>query len=67
MHISEIFEGDSTPVSFEIFPPKGDLPVETAHALAAELAPLNPAFVSVTYSAGGSGNSARTIDVARMA
>lgn len=31
-----------------------------------ELAPLDPAFVSVTYSAGGSGNSARTIDVARM-
>ncbi|MDO4442453.1 MAG: methylenetetrahydrofolate reductase [Slackia sp.] len=67
MQISQLFENDSLPVSFEIFPPKGDLPVETAHALAAELAPLDPAFVSVTYSAGGSGNSERTIDVARMA
>lgn len=67
MQISQVFERDGLPVSFEIFPPKGELPVEAAHALAAELAPLDPAFVSVTYSAGGSGNSARTIDVARMA
>ena len=66
MQISQVFEGETLPVSFEIFPPKGDLPVEAAHAMAEQLAPLDPAFVSVTYSAGGSGNSARTIDVARM-
>lgn len=66
MQISQAFQGESLPISFEIFPPKGDLPVETAHAMTEELAPLDPAFVSVTYSAGGSGNSARTIDVARM-
>ena len=66
MQISQAFQGESLPISFEIFPPKGDLPVETAQAMTEELAPLNPAFVSVTYSAGGSGNSARTIDVARM-
>ena len=67
MQISQVFERDGLPVSFEIFPPKGELPVEAAHALAAELSTLDPAFVSVTYSAGGSGNSERTIDVARMA
>lgn len=67
MQIPQVFKGESLPISFEIFPPKGDLPVETAHAMIEELAPLDPAFVSVTYSAGGSGNSARTIDVARMA
>ncbi len=55
------------PVSFEIFPPKGDLPVEEARSMAEKLAPLDPAFVSVTYSAGGSGNSGKTVDVARMA
>lgn len=67
MRISQVFERDVLPVSFEIFPPKGELPVEAAHAIASELAPLDPAFVSVTYSAGGGGNSARTVDVARMA
>ena len=54
------------PVSFEIFPPKGDLTLETAHEVAAELADLLPDFVSVTYSAGGSGNRQATADVAAM-
>lgn len=54
------------PVSFEIFPPKGDLTLEVAHEVAAELAELLPDFVSVTYSAGGSGNKQATADVAAM-
>ena len=33
MQISQAFQGESLPISFEIFPPKGDLPVETAHAM----------------------------------
>lgn len=67
MHIIDVFGGEKMPVSFEIFPPKGDLPVEEAREVIGGLAPLSPSFVSVTYSAGGSGNSSRTIDVAKMA
>lgn len=67
MHIIDVFGGERLPVSFEIFPPKGDLPVEEAREVIGGLAPLSPSFVSVTYSAGGSGNSSRTIDVAKMA
>ena len=70
MRISDVLSHDAVralPVSFEIFPPKGDLPVDGARAVVAELAPLHPAFVSVTHSAGGSGNSAKTVEVARMA
>ena len=67
MHIIDVFGGEKLPVSFEIFPPKGDLPVEEAREVIGCLAPLSPSFVSVTYSAGGSGNSSRTIDVAKMA
>ncbi len=67
MQIASVFDGGKMPVSFEIFPPKGDLPVEEARDVIGGLAPLAPAFVSVTYSAGGSGNSSRTIDVAKMA
>lgn len=54
------------PVSFEIFPPKGDLSLEAAHAMAGQLADLVPDFISVTYSAGGSGNKRATADVAAM-
>lgn len=46
------------PTSFEMFPPKGEFGIEEARDVARELAALNPDFVSVTYSAGGSGNGA---------
>ncbi len=50
--------------SFEIFPPKGDLALENAYAVASELAKHQPDWISVTYSAGGSGNSHNTVDIA---
>lgn len=50
--------------SFEIFPPKGDLPVEEASCVAAELAGCHPDYISVTFSAGGSGNSGSTAAIA---
>lgn len=54
------------PVSFEIFPPKAELSMESAHTIAQELAKLDPAFISVTYSAGGSGNKQATAEIAAM-
>ena len=67
MRIAEVFGQEKLPVSFEVFPPKGDLPVDQARSVIAGLAPLSPSFVSVTCSAGGSGNSSNTVDVAKMA
>ena len=67
MRIADVFAREKLPVSFEVFPPKGDLPVDKARSVIAELAPLSPSFVSVTCSAGGSGNSSNTVEVARMA
>lgn len=40
--------------SFEFFPPKDDAGEELLWRTIAELEPLHPAFVSVTYGAGGS-------------
>lgn len=50
--------------SCEIFPPKGDLPLEKAYEVASALAQDRPDWVSVTYSAGGSGNSENTVPIA---
>ena len=41
-------------VSFEFFPPRSEEAAATLRRTIAELAPLEPSFVSVTYGAGGS-------------
>ena len=70
MRVDQIFAearaAGTQPVSFEMFPPKGELTLERAREVAGGFAPLAPNFVSVTYSAGGSGNSAATAQIAQM-
>ena len=52
--------------SFEIFPPKRDMPLDTVYRTLDALADLDPDFISVTCGAGGSadGSNRRTIEVA---
>ncbi|MEL6330580.1 MAG: methylenetetrahydrofolate reductase [NAD(P)H] [Planctomycetota bacterium] len=54
MHIADLFERDKRTVSLEFFPPKSDSAAESLYESIAELEPLGPSFVSVTYGAGGS-------------
>lgn len=49
--------------SFEFFPPKKDMPIESVFEAMSKLAAFSPAFVSVTYGAGGSSRD-RTIEIA---
>lgn len=66
-HIFKTAKANGTqPISFEIFPPKGELTMETARKVSTDLTELYPSFVSVTYSAGGSGNSNATSEIASM-
>lgn len=70
MRIDELFASaacqGTTPVSFEMFPPKGELTLERAREVGSRFAELSPSFVSVTYSAGGSTNNAATTQIASM-
>ncbi|MFS8035577.1 methylenetetrahydrofolate reductase [NAD(P)H] [Xanthobacter sp. AM11] len=54
-------------VSFEFFPPKTPEMEKTLWASIARLAPLSPAFVSVTYGAGGSTRERTHATVERIA
>ena len=65
VRVADLFQG-AQPLSFEIFPPKGDLTEVEARRVAGGLAELSPAFISVTYSAGGSGNAGATTAVASL-
>ncbi len=70
MRIDDIFANARTngriPVSFEMFPPKGELTLERAREAAEKLCACAPDFISVTCSAGGTGDSGATADIAAM-
>jgi len=53
MHINDIFRTGGTTFSFEFFPPKSAEASEALYATISELEAFEPAFVSVTYGAGG--------------
>lgn len=65
MRIGELFGKKKAVLSFEIFPPKAYSGIEGISATLAELAGVNPDYISVTYSAGGSRN-AHTAKLAGM-
>lgn len=54
MKITEILKNNKRTLSFEVFPPKTDSDFEAVKEAAYKVAALNPAFMSVTYGAGGS-------------
>lgn len=63
MKIREIFDR-KTVFSFEVFPPKKTSPIETIYSTLEQLRDLRPDFISVTFGAGGSGNSVYALDIA---
>ena len=64
MRIPEILAAQGPVFSFEFFPPKTEAGERNLFAALEELRELEPAFVSVTYGAGGS-TRARTIEIVK--
>ena len=64
MKISNLFNSGKTVFSFEVFPPKKTSPIESVYGKLEEISALKPDFISVTYSAGGSGSKSRTCEIA---
>lgn len=63
MKISEILKGKDVTLSYEVFPPKKDMPFEPILAAVDRLCESKPDFMSVTYGAGG-GTGHNTIKIA---
>ncbi|MBQ5916170.1 MAG: methylenetetrahydrofolate reductase [Lachnospiraceae bacterium] len=63
MKIKDILAQEKPVLSFEVFPPKEEAAFEPVEAAAFEIAKLSPAFMSVTYGAGG-GTSKYTVEIA---
>ena len=54
MKIRDILTQDTATISFEVFPPKKSTDFGNVEAAALGIAALQPAYMSVTYGAGGS-------------
>ena len=63
MKISEILKSNKLSLSFEVFPPKTESALDSIKTATEEIASLSPAYMSVTYGAGG-GTSKYTLDIA---
>ena len=64
MKIIDLLNNEKLSLSFEVFPPKTETSFESVKNATEEIAKLNPAFMSVTYGAGG-GTSKYTLEIAK--
>jgi methylenetetrahydrofolate reductase (NADPH) len=64
MKTCELFKNKTT-LSFEVFPPRSDTPIDSIYETVDALSHLSPDFISVTYGAGGNGSNA-TIGICEM-
>lgn len=64
MKIIDLLKKPRLSLSFEVFPPKTEMGFESVKVATEEIARLRPAFMSVTYGAGG-GTSRYTLDIAK--
>ncbi len=63
--IKDKFSAKKPIISFEVFPPKRDYPVDTIYNTIDNLSDLKPDFISVTYGAAGSTKD-KTVEIASM-
>jgi methylenetetrahydrofolate reductase (NADPH) len=63
MKLAEMYKKRGLTLSFEIFPPKPETPIQTVFDTIEQLRDLHPSFISVTYGAGGS-QKGRTVEIA---
>lgn len=66
MELRDIMKNGRTAFTFEIFPPKKDMPIDTIYKTLDGLEGLHPDFISVTYGAGGSAADTKTADIAQI-
>ncbi len=64
MKIAEMFGKGKTILSFEVFPPKKTSGIETIYNTIEQLTDLKPAYISVTYGAGGNLANNSTCEIA---
>ncbi|MFF0146331.1 5,10-methylenetetrahydrofolate reductase (NAD(P)) [Amycolatopsis sulphurea] len=65
--VIERLQGDAPPFSIEFFPPRDEADEAVLWRSIRELEPLDPAYMSITYGAGGSSRDGTIRSIARVA
>ena len=63
MKITQLFDERKITISCELFPPKQGSSLNNAKTVVRDMARLDPAYISVTYGAGGTNNK-NTLEIA---
>lgn len=66
MRINNLFNEKKMIFFLEVFPPKVTYSIEIIYKMLEELKGVSPDYISVTYGAGGSATSNRTLDIASL-
>lgn len=66
MSIKNLYQSGRPVISFEVFPPKKDANIESIYEAIGRISALSPDFISITYGAGGSGNTNKTAEIASV-
>ena len=64
MKVINILKNQKPSLSFEVFPPKKETSFESVERAVQAIAAIKPAYMSVTYGAGG-GTSKYTLEIAK--
>ena len=64
MKVINILKNQKPSLSFEVFPPKKETSIESVGRAVQAIAAIKPAYMSVTYGAGG-GTSKYTLEIAK--
>lgn len=66
MKIHQLYEKREPVISLEVFPPKKESGLHTLQTMLEQVKTIQPAYISVTYGAGGTSVSNQTLTIAQM-
>ena len=66
MKIHQLYENSEPVISLEVFPPKKESGLHTLQTMLEQVKTIQPAYISVTYGAGGTSVSNQTLEIAQM-
>ncbi len=66
MKLHQLYEKNEPIISLEVFPPKKESGLHTLQTMLDQVKTIQPAYISVTYGAGGTSVNNQTLEIAQI-